>query len=179
MNDKDIWIFGYGSLVWQPGFKFENHEIGILENYKRSFCIWSVHYRGTPEKRGLVLALDKVKGSKCDGLLFKVKAKNSDSVLSYLRKRELISDAYLEDIVNVKLNSGSIVKAYTYVVNRDHEQYAGLLSKEEQASIINSAKGSKGLNTEYLYNVTRCLRDLDIKDLELEKLTAKTLKITG
>ena len=71
------------------------------------------------------------------------------------------------------------MKAYTYVVNRDHEQYAGLLSIEEQASIINSAKGSKGHNTEYLYNVTRCLRDLDIKDLELEKLTAKTLKITG
>ena len=89
--------------------KFENHEIGILENYKRSFCIWSVHYRGTPEKRGLVLALDKVKGSKCDGLLFKVKAKYSDSVLSYLRKRELISDAYLEDIVNVKSPNVKIV----------------------------------------------------------------------
>jgi cation transport protein ChaC len=127
---------------------------------------------------GLVLALDKVQGSNCDGLLFKIKAKNVEKVLSYLRKRELISDAYLEVIVDVKLNSGETVKAYTYLVNRNHEQYAGSLTIDDQALIIKSAKGTIGSNTEYLYNVTKCLRDLGIKDSELEKLSYQTRKLS-
>ena len=162
MNGQDIWIFGYGSLVWQPGFKYAQQEIGRLQNYKRSFCMWSIHYRGTPKNKGLVLALDKVQGAVCEGLLFRVRAKNVDKVLAYLRKRELISEAYLEVIIDVELVSGEIVKAYTYIVNRQHEQYAGSLTIEDQAIIINSAKGSIGPNNEYLFNVTRCLRDLNI-----------------
>lgn len=178
MNKRDIWVFGYGSLIWKPGFEFEHQEIGRLQNYKRSFCIWSVHYRGTPENKGLVLALDKVEGSICDGLLFKVKAKNVKKVLKYLRKRELISDAYLEDIVAVRLSSGETVKAYTYLVNHNHEQYAGSLTIDDQASIIKSAVGSIGPNTEYLYNVTKCLRDLNIEDPELEELSFKTRRLS-
>jgi len=178
MYEQDIWVFGYGSLIWKPGFEFAHKEIGRLQNYKRSFCIWSIHYRGTPEHMGLVLALDKVQGSNCDGLLFKIKAKNVEKVLSYLRKRELISDAYLEVIVDVKLNSGETVKAYTYLVNRNHEQYAGSLTIDDQALIIKSAKGTIGSNTEYLYNVTKCLRDLGIKDPELEKLSYQTRKLS-
>ena len=113
----------------------------------------------------------------CNGLLFKIKAKNVGKVLGYLRKRELISDAYLEVIVDVRLNSGETVKAYTYLANRNHEQYAGFLTIDEQALIIKSAKGTIGSNTEYLYNVTKCLRDLRIKDPELEELSNKTRKI--
>ncbi len=163
MYEQDIWVFGYGSLVWKPGFEFAHQEIGRLQNYKRSFCIWSIHYRGTPEHMGLVLALDKVQGSNCDGLLFKIKAKNVEKVLGYL--------------VDVRLNSGETVKAYTYLANRNHEQYAGFLTIDEQALIIKSAKGTIGSNTEYLYNVTKCLRDLRIKDPELEELSNKTRKI--
>jgi len=96
-----------------------------------------------------------------------------------LRKRELISEAYLEVIIDVELVSGEIVKAYTYIVNRQHEQYAGSLTIEDQAIIINSAKGSIGPNNEYLFNVTRCLRDLNIKDLELEDLSARTLLLSN
>ncbi|MFL2684483.1 MAG: gamma-glutamylcyclotransferase [Amylibacter sp.] len=179
MNGQDIWIFGYGSLVWQPGFEYAQQEIGRLQNYKRSFCMWSIHYRGTPKNKGLVLALDKVQGAVCEGLLFRVRAKNVDKVLAYLRKRELISEAYLEVIIDVELDSGEIVKAYTYIVNRQHEQYAGSLTIEDQAIIINSAKGSIGPNNEYLFNVTRCLRDLNIKDLELEDLSARTLLLSS
>ncbi len=115
MNGQDIWIFGYGSLVWQPGFEYAQQEIGRLQNYKRSFCMWSIHYRGTPKNKGLVLALDKVQGAVCEGLLFRVRAKNVDKVLAYLRKRELISEAYLEVIIDVELVSGE--RYYTSAID--------------------------------------------------------------
>jgi len=175
MCAKNIWIFGYGSLIWQPGFQFCHSEIARLKDYKRSFCMWSIHYRGTPKHMGLVLALDNEPRSYCDGLAFKVDEDNADNVLAYLRKRELISDAYLEVKIDIELNSGRLVSAYTYVINRNHEQYAKDLSIKVQADIISSAVGINGPNSDYLFNVTKYLRDLKIEDPELEELSNKTL----
>ena len=174
MCAKNIWIFGYGSLIWQPGFQFCHSEIARLKDYKRSFCMWSIHYLGTPKHMGLVLALDNEPRSYCDGLAFKVDEDNADNVLAYLRKRELISDAYLEVKIDIELNSGRLVSAYTYVINRNHEQYAKDLSIKVQADIISSAVGINGPNSDYLFNVTKCLRDLKIEDPELEELSNKT-----
>ena len=172
---KNIWIFGYGSLIWQPGFQFCHSEIARLKNYKRSFCMWSIHYRGTPKHMGLVLALDNEPRSYCDGLAFKVDEDNADNILAYLRKRELISDAYLEVKIDIELISGHLVSAYTYVINRNHEQYAKDLSIKVQADTISSAVGINGPNSDYLFNITKCLRDLKIEDPELEELSNKTL----
>lgn len=170
MNTTDLWVFGYGSLVWQPGFKFADKKIARLNGYKRSFCMWSVHYRGTPEHKGLVLALDENAQSYCDGVAFRVDPQEAEESLAYLRARELISSAYLEARVDVEFADGGGVNAVTYVMNCDHDQYAVDLELEDQAKIIANASGSTGSNTEYLYNVAQNLKALDLTDPELEWL---------
>lgn len=173
MSDNDIWIFGYGSLVWRPGFEFEQTEIARLASYARSFCMWSIHHRGTPEKMGLVLALDHCEGTHCDGIAFRVSDVNAPAVLEYLRERELISSAYLEIKTDVTLKSGDVVNAYTYVIDPNHEQYVNDLTLDDQAKIIANAVGGMGPNSEYLFNVAKHLEDLGIKDAELNDLSNK------
>ena len=126
---------------------------------------------------GLVLALDNEPRSYFDGLAFKVDEDNADNVLAYLHKRELISDVYLEVKIDIELNSGCLVSAYTYVINRNYEQYAKDLSIKIQADIISLAVGINEPNSDYLFNVTKCLRDLKIEDPELEGLSNKTLSL--
>jgi len=173
MSDKDIWVFGYGSLVWRPGFEFVQKEIATLSNYARSFCMWSIHHRGTPENMGLVLALDHCAGVKCDGIGFRVAADKADEVLEYLRERELISSAYLEIQTDITLDTGQVVNAYTYVIDPNHEQYINSLTLDDQARIISQAVGGMGPNTEYLFNVAQHLNDLGIQDAELNDLSTK------
>jgi cation transport protein ChaC len=174
MSASDIWIFGYGSLVWRPGFNSDHQEIARLNNYARSFCMWSVHYRGTHENKGLVLALDHQEGVYCDGVAFRVNAADAEDVLAYLRERELVSAAYLEIHCDIELKSGEIVKAYTYVIDPDHSQYAAGLSLDEQAAIIARGHGTGGPNTEYLFNVATHLKDWGIADPELDRLSDMT-----
>ena len=174
MSARDIWIFGYGSLVWRPGFESDHQEIARLSDYARSFCMWSVHYRGTHENKGLVLALDHQEGVHCDGVAFRVGAAAAPDVLEYLRARELISAAYIEIQCDIELQSGEVVNAYTYVIDPDHDQYACGLNLDEQAAIIARGHGSGGPNTEYLFNVASHLKDWGIADAELETLADKT-----
>jgi cation transport protein ChaC len=91
-----MWVFGYGSLVWNPGFDTAERVIARLPGYRRSFCMRSIHHRGTPEAPGLVLALDAVAGGACEGVALRAEADRAGEVLAYLRERELISSAYLE-----------------------------------------------------------------------------------
>ena len=174
MDADDIWIFGYGSLVWRPGFECVHKETARLSDYARSFCMWSVHYRGTHENNGLVLALDHHVGVHCDGVAFRVNGANADGVLAYLRERELISAAYLEVKRDIELGSGEVVNAYTYVIDPKHEQYAADLSLDAQAAIIARASGTAGPNTEYLFNVATHLNAWGIADPDLEALVVKT-----
>ncbi|WP_284379537.1 gamma-glutamylcyclotransferase [Amylibacter marinus] len=177
MNNNDIWVFGYGSLVWQPGFVFTDKKIASLRDYQRSFCMWSIHHRGTPENMGLVLALDYQKGARCDGVAFRVSAQDAAQTLAYLRERELVSSAYIEVIREVELQSGECVQAYFYVVDPDHEQYTGVLKLEHQAQVIAHATGNRGPNSEYLINVAQNLKALDLEDPELEWLSNRVQEI--
>jgi cation transport protein ChaC len=174
MGKQDIWVFGYGSLVWRPGFECAHKETARLNDYARSFCMWSVHYRGSHEHKGLVLALDHKHGVHCDGVAFRVDADCADEVLEYLRARELISAAYLEVQRDITLASGDVVNAYTYVIDPGHEQYAAHLNLDEQAEIIARAVGTVGPNTEYLFNVATHLDEWGIADAELKALVVKT-----
>ncbi|MEM6825352.1 MAG: gamma-glutamylcyclotransferase, partial [Pseudomonadota bacterium] len=90
-----MWVFGYASLIWNPGFDYEEKAIARLKDYARSFCMRSIHHRGTPQDPGLVLALDAHPGAACEGVAFRVARSHEASVLTYLRERELISSAYL------------------------------------------------------------------------------------
>lgn len=167
-NEQGFWVFGYGSLVWQPGFAFQERVIARLEGFHRSFCMWSIHHRGTEAHPGLVLALDAAAGADCDGVAFFVGPETASATLAYLRERELVSSAYLEEQHPVTLRDGRVVPAYTYVVDRDHVQYCGGLPLERQAQVIASAVGGRGPNSEYLWNTASHLAELGLGDDDLD-----------
>ena len=166
----DLWVFAYGSLIWHPGFDYEEKRLAALGGYRRSFCMTSVHYRGTPERPGLVLALDAEAGACCEGVAYRVDPARAAEVLAYLRERELVSYAYLEAFLTVSLAEGGAVEAVTYVTNRDHSQYRGDLDLPAQAEIIAHAVGPRGPNAEYLFNTLSGLDALGIEDRELTDL---------
>ena len=165
--------------MWQPGFEHDERLIASLPGYARSFCMWSVHHRGTPENPGLVLALDAVENATCSGLALKVAAGTEKRTLEYLRERELVSAAYLEAELRIDLADGRSVDAITYVVDVNHVQYCQGLSQEDQATIIANASGGRGPNTEYLYNTSSHLAQLGIRDNDLEWLSDRVRKIVG
>lgn len=168
-----LWIFGYGSLMWDPGFDFGERQVARLAGYHRCFCMRSVHHRGTPDQPGLVLALDEQDGASCDGVGFAVPPDQAPTVLAYLRARELISSAYLERVVPLRLSDGRRVQALAYVVDRDHGQYCGGLALEEQARIIAGAIGGRGPNDDYLYRTADQLAKLGLADADLDWLAAR------
>lgn len=174
-----LWVFGYGSLIWDPGFEHEERVIGRVAGYRRAFCMWSIHHRGTRENPGLVLALDPSEAASCEGVAFSVAPGAEDETLAYLRARELISSAYLETGCTVELADGRSVEAVTFIIDRAHEQYIGTLPLEEQAQIIARAHGGRGPNTEYLWNTAAHLAELGIGDADLEWLATRVRALSA
>jgi glutathione-specific gamma-glutamylcyclotransferase len=170
---NELWVFGYGSLMWRPGFPYEAQAPGLLKGAHRALCIYSVYYRGTPEQPGLVLGL--ARGGACRGVAFRVTPGAEDETIAYLREREQITAVYVETFRNVRLldGSGRTVKALTYLADPDHEQYAGGLSFEEQLRIVRACKGEAGANAEYVLNTLRHLEEEGVHDAFLAKLAAQ------
>ena len=175
----DVWVFGYGSLIWDPGFPVEERVLATLHGYNRSFCMSSIHHRGTVEDPGLVLALDPTDGAICEGLALRVRRGTEDETLRTLRERELVSSAYNEAVCGVKSKDGRELPAITYIVNTDHEQYVGGMSLEEQARIIATAQGGRGPNSEYLWNTSEHLIELGIDDPDLSWLSRRVRALTA
>ena len=173
MVENGFWVFGYGSLLWKPEFEFSRSEIAYLDGFARSFCMRSIHHRGTEADPGLVLALDRAAGEGCDGMAFFVEPEHATVTIANLRARELVSSAYLEQVHPVTLRGGGKVRAVCYVIDRDHVQYCGSLDLEEQATIIAAATGGRGTNTEYLVNTAAHLRELGIEDRDLNWLESR------
>ncbi len=172
MTTDAIWVFGYGSLIWKPGFDFAEHQRAVLAGYRRRFCMTSVHYRGTPEVPGLVLALDLDAGGDCAGVAYRLPEATAEAALATLRERELVSYAYDEALLPVTLEDGRVVEAIAYVVNRAHAQYRGDLDLEGQAEVIARAIGPMGPNADYLGNTVASLGALGLHDPELWELDA-------
>lgn len=168
-----MWVFGYGSLLWNPGFDVAESVIATLPGYARSFCMRSIHHRGTVEDPGLVLALDEDTGSACEGIALRVATGQEDATLAYLRERELISSAYLERKLDIHLSDGRDVTAVVYVIDESHDQYCGGLPLEDQAQIIARAVGGRGPNSEYLFNTAEHLAQVGLHDPALEWLHAR------
>jgi cation transport protein ChaC len=166
----DRWVFGYGSLMWRPGFAHLDAEPARLSGLHRSSCVYSHVHRGTPERPGLVLGLDR--GGQCRGMAFRVAAADWDEVVAYLRAREQVTMVYLEAHRKVQLQSGRQAVALTYVVDRDHAQYAGRLHPDQQISHIRQGHGQSGANSEYVLRTLAHLRELGISDPGLEALAS-------
>jgi cation transport protein ChaC len=169
--DGSLWVFGYGSLIWDPGFPVAERRIGRVEGWHRSFCMRSIHHRGTVEQPGLVLALDRAEGASCLGVAFRVTDGAEAATIAALRERELVSSAYLETRVAVETDGGSL-EALVYVIDPDHVQYCHL-DLDEQARIIANASGGRGANRDYLWSTAAHLAELGIADPDLEWLAAR------
>lgn len=169
----DFWVFGYGSLIWRPGFAHVETRRARLHGYRRSLCVYSYVHRGTRERPGLVLGLDR--GGSCIGLAFRVPGDLRDEVITYLRERELVTNVYLERMLRVRLDDSDTgadrtVEAVAYVVDRDHEQYAGALDEADAARVVRGAVGRSGKNEDYVSNTLEHLEALGIRDHWLEEV---------
>lgn len=168
---NDFWVFGYGSLIWRPGFAHVETQKARIYGYRRALCIDSHIYRGTPDRPGLVLGLDR--GGSCLGMAFRVSGECYQEVIAYLRERELVTQVYLEKTVPISLVGGQVVKAVTYVVDRTHPQYTGPLDPAYAAARVSGAVGQAGPNEEYVLNTIEHLRSLGIRDRWLEQVATQ------
>ncbi|WP_420402722.1 gamma-glutamylcyclotransferase [Nisaea sp.] len=165
----DLWVFGYGSLMWRPGFEYVERVPARLQGYHRDFCVWSHRYRGTPERPGLVLGLDR--GGSCRGIAYRVAESKREQVLAYLHEREMITGVYAPRVLPVRASdSGRRVGAQAYVVDRTHAQYAAGLTPEERASLIIQGHGTAGPGRDYLANTVAHLAELGLPDRRLSHL---------
>lgn len=168
---QDFWVFGYASLMWRPGFEFVEQRRARLHGYHRVLCISSYEHRGTRERPGLVMGLDR--GGSCVGLAFRVSGTNREPVLAYLRERELVTHVYKEKWLSIRFDGGSHGHAVTYVADRQHEQYAGRVSIDDAVERVCGAVGGAGPNEDYVLNTADHIREMGIRDHWLEAVTGK------
>jgi len=172
MVDSDqYWVFGYGSLMWRPGFPFEEVQPANLDGYRREMCIQSVRYRGTPNVPGLVCGL--MPGGRCRGLAYRIHADHKESVIRYLDERELVNNVYLLCHVNLELDSGFRVKARTYVADTKHLQYAGAWPDILKIKYLIQGSGKEGRSLDYLASIIEQLSHLRMADERLTQLLVK------
>lgn len=160
----DLWIFGYGSLMWDPGFSYLKSCPALVRGYHRRICIYSPHWRGTPEQPGLVLGLDR--GGTCHGMAFLVAADHVAATLAELWQREMTTQVYIPRLVKARLPH-AMVEALAFVADRRHHNYAGRLTLEEMARLVASRSGARGANLDYLLRTIDYLTGLGVEDRRL------------
>jgi cation transport protein ChaC len=171
-SSRDLWVFGYGSLMWRPGFDFVEKVQARLIGEHRALCVYSFDHRGTPEKPGLVLGLDR--GGACRGVAFRVEATKREATIAYLRDREQTTKVYREVMRSVWLDNSARerVSALTYVADRSHVQYAGRLTLAEQLRLVRQGHGRSGINSDYVISTVAAIEQLGFRDEQLHRLTA-------
>lgn len=168
LPDGDLWVFGYGSLMWRPGFPHVNVRAARLYGYHRALCVWSWVYRGTRTNPGLVLGLDL--GGSCLGRAFCVREADKHAAANYLYKREMVTRVYVPILAPIHLEDGRRVVALTFTTDRTHSQYAGKLTADEAAATVSRAHGQSGPNTAYVANTVQHLDELGIGDSLLHQV---------
>jgi glutathione-specific gamma-glutamylcyclotransferase len=172
LSKGDLWVFGYGSLMWRPGFEFIEQAPARLIGEHRALCVYSFDHRGTPEKPGLVLGLDR--GGACRGIAFRVAARRRRDTVEYLRGREQTTHVYREVMRSVWLENEARqrVSALTYVVDRGHVQYAGRLSLPDQLRHVEQGHGRSGNNRDYVLSTVKSIEAQGFRDAPLHQLAA-------
>lgn len=156
--------------MWRPDFPHVEARRALLRGYHRALCVYSVRYRGTPERPGLVLGLER--GGSCLGRAYRVAADTVDEVTVYLDGRELVTGVYAPKFVNVRLEGGECVPAYVFLARRDHEQYAGKLPAERAAELVVRGHGLEGSGLDYLRNTIAHLDEMGMCDGPLHRILA-------
>ncbi|HEY5072017.1 MAG TPA: gamma-glutamylcyclotransferase [Caulobacteraceae bacterium] len=165
---EEPWVFGYGSLMWRPGFGFVERRPAWLHGRRRAFCIFSVHHRGTPARPGLVLGL--APGGSVRGAAYRIDPREWPAVQAYLSEREQPTETYVEAVVQARLADGQVIAAVAFLSDCRHPQWAGKLSLEAQARLIAGASGLSGPNVDYLRDLVEHLSDEGIRDPSMERL---------
>jgi len=168
-NRQDIWVFGYGSLIWRPDFEFSERRSALIRGYHRSLCLWSRINRGTPEQPGLVFGLDH--GGSCKGVVFRIAAKQVPHTMEQLWRREMPSGAYKPKWLNCSTPNGN-VKALVFTMNRNTDAYVRELSKEKLVSVIYNAHGINGPCLEYVMETAQALEKHNIIDQKLKTIVS-------
>lgn len=170
LAETDLWVFGYGSLMWRPGFDFVERIPARLIGEHRALCVYSFVHRGTPEQPGLVLGLDR--GGACRGIAFRVADAQRAATVAYLREREQVTSVYREVRRSVWLEDDARrrISALTYVVDRGHPQYAGRLNPAEQLRLVRQGHGHSGANRDYVLSTVRALEAQGCRDPQLHRL---------
>jgi cation transport protein ChaC len=172
---RDLWIFGYGSLMWSPGFRHTQMSPGKVHGYHRSFCVYSTRYRGTPQRPGLVMGL--CAGGSCWGVAFRVPAASTPRVLSYLYRREMRNRVYKPRFVRVQVRGGPDVRALAFVADPDHRQFVGDLSIGRTARLIAQGHGQRGRNVDYLSYTLAHMHELGVRDPHLDEILLAVLAL--
>lgn len=165
---QDRWVFGYGSLMWRPGFNFIERRTAVLHGRRRAFCIYSVHHRGTYERPGLVLGL--APGGSVRGAAYRVADADWGDVYAYLREREQPTETYFEASRGVRIDGNGTANALVFLSDTKHPQWAGALTLEQQADLIAGAKGLSGRNIDYLRDLVMHLHEEGVRDHGMERL---------
>ena len=174
-GEEELWVFAYGSFMWHPGFAFLERRNARLIGAHRALCVYSIFHRGTPDRPGLVLGLDR--GGNCRGIAYRVAAANRAATIAYLRAREQINMVYRESWRTVWLDDDANrrVRALCYVVDRGHREYAGRLALPKQLHFVRQGYGRSGSNREYVIETVNAMEALGYRETELHRL-AEQLK---
>jgi cation transport protein ChaC len=166
----DLWVFGYGSLMWRPGFEFHERRHALAMGAHRALCVYSFVHRGTPEKPGLVLGLDR--GGNCRGIAYRVAADRRAETIDYLRAREQVTMVYRECWRSIWPDGDPAlrVQALCYMVDRGHEQYAGRLALAQQLHFVRQGHGRSGVNRDYVLETVKEIERQGVRDHDLHRL---------
>jgi glutathione-specific gamma-glutamylcyclotransferase len=167
IESGELWIFGYGSLMWDPGFPYLKRVPALVHGYHRALCINSNRWRGTPEQPGLVLGLDR--GGACRGIAYLVAAERVTATIQELWAREMRRRAYKVRLLRTRLADGE-ARAFTFIADPQHAGYAGALSIEQTAQRVATCRGARGPNIEYLTRTLDHLAELGVRDHYLTRV---------
>ena len=171
----DLWVFGYGSLMWSPCFEYRQKALGRAHGYHRALCILSTRYRGTRSKPGLVMGL--CRGGSCWGVAYRIHAPRLRRALARLWYREMPRRVYEPRLIPVRLSNGKEVRALAFVADPEHPAYVRELDLHGRARLVAQGIGSRGPCVDYIRNTLEHMREVGVRDPHLERILHAALAL--